>query len=488
MADALRLPFSSEVILDDNGDPANGAKIEVFESGTSTPLTVYSDSDLMSSAANPIVCGSGGVCPVRYINTSAWKATFKDSADATITRYTTLDSEPGAVDHSSYLTGTVEPSRSVISKTTTYTTDSDDLGKEINCDASGGDFTITLLSAVTATDGGSYVIKNSASSGNVTVSAGGGQTIDGQTSHILNPYDSITVNSDGANWHIQSGFTYTDGIVTLAYSASITPDFAYPAGTDFQVTLTGSPTINNPSNVRTGMRGTITVIQDGTGNREITWGANFNGTVQLNLEASAVTVIGFHARSSSAIDYWTENIATGYTHIEDQTASSDSTLDFSIDINNYNSFYFELENILPATDGAVLGVRLRRTGQGSVDSSAADYVAILHYVSTSGPTLAGVGTSENPDMMLISTTVTNAIGADGDGLSGEVKILNPGTSGKTIMIADVVYEDEGEDDWVGMSAKGSHQYDSTVDTVQFVMDTGNIASGNIHMWGLKKDQ
>lgn len=61
--------------------------------------------------------------------------------------------------------------------------------------------TITLPTAVGIT-GRWYVIKNTGVAVVVTIATTSSQTIDGFTSHTLTAlYESITVVSDGANWH-----------------------------------------------------------------------------------------------------------------------------------------------------------------------------------------------------------------------------------------------------------------------------------------------
>lgn len=70
-------------------------------------------------------------------------------------------------------------------------------------DASLGNRTVTLPNASTVT-GIIYNIKKTDSSGNfVTITATGGQTIDGNGTFALTvQYQSITIQSDGSNWFI----------------------------------------------------------------------------------------------------------------------------------------------------------------------------------------------------------------------------------------------------------------------------------------------
>jgi hypothetical protein len=62
-------------------------------------------------------------------------------------------------------------------------------------------FTITLPSVSSAQTGREIVIKN-INTATVTVDGDGSETIDGSLTVALNQYDSITIISDGSNWHI----------------------------------------------------------------------------------------------------------------------------------------------------------------------------------------------------------------------------------------------------------------------------------------------
>lgn len=89
----------------------------------------------------------------------------------------------------------------LVTKTGAYTATASDY--TILCNAVGGAFTITLPAAASHT-GRIYNIKKIDSSANaVTVDGNGGETIDGGVTAILTvQYESITIQSDGSNWHI----------------------------------------------------------------------------------------------------------------------------------------------------------------------------------------------------------------------------------------------------------------------------------------------
>lgn len=82
--------MSTEVITsfgqqcDANGDPMSGAKVYVYTVSTTTLKTVYSDTGLSVSVANPIVCDSAGRHDMRYIASGSYKIVVKTSADVTV--------------------------------------------------------------------------------------------------------------------------------------------------------------------------------------------------------------------------------------------------------------------------------------------------------------------------------------------------------------------------------------------------------------------
>jgi hypothetical protein len=91
------------------------------------------------------------------------------------------------------------PKASRVTKTANYTlTSSDDV---VLADASGGDFTLTLPTAV-GKDGKLFFVKNINALGTVTVATTGGQTIDGDASLAMTFPNAVTLVSDNANWYI----------------------------------------------------------------------------------------------------------------------------------------------------------------------------------------------------------------------------------------------------------------------------------------------
>jgi hypothetical protein len=105
--------------------------------------------------------------------------------------------------------------------------------------------TVTLPTAVGAA-GRVYVVK-SIGNGVVTVATTGGQTIDGNSSVGLGLYQSIAVQSDGANWWIVSteGFAWILSVSGAAFLAALT--VTAPAVLNGGTDTSGTATASSPS-------------------------------------------------------------------------------------------------------------------------------------------------------------------------------------------------------------------------------------------------
>lgn len=69
--------------FDDNGDPLVGGLLYTYAAGTSTPLATYSDVNLTTANANPVVLDAAGRATV-YLLASAYKFVLKTSAGVTV--------------------------------------------------------------------------------------------------------------------------------------------------------------------------------------------------------------------------------------------------------------------------------------------------------------------------------------------------------------------------------------------------------------------
>lgn len=86
MADQIR--FTPVQVFDANGAPVSGAKAYFYQTGTTTPLTVYSDEALTTAHASPLVADSEGVFPAVFFNGStSVKVDVTDADDVRLDGY-----------------------------------------------------------------------------------------------------------------------------------------------------------------------------------------------------------------------------------------------------------------------------------------------------------------------------------------------------------------------------------------------------------------
>jgi hypothetical protein len=141
---------------------------------------------------------------------------------------------------------------------------------------------------------------------------------------------------------------------------------------------------------------------------------------------------------------------------------------------DYESYRLILQNILPATSGADLHLRVRRSGQGSYDSSG--YV----YRNTKSGGSPVTGTPGNFILLLsgISDSAGNGVGVSGEisgqGLSLSVRSQFQFLVGEYVTNANII-------DAYGT---GSLNTSAALDSVQLRFSSGNIASGKATLYGI----
>ena len=112
-------------------------------------------------------------------------------------------------------------------------------------------------------------------------------------------------NAANAFTNVAQSFTAAQrGTVSaLTDGATITPDFA--VANNFSVTLGGSRTLANPTNLTTGQSGVIRIAQDATGSRTLAYGSYWKfpgGTAPtLTTTASAVDVLAYYVDNGTRI-------------------------------------------------------------------------------------------------------------------------------------------------------------------------------------------
>lgn len=80
-----------------NGVPLAGAKLFFYQTGTTTPITVYQDSGLTTPHANPVVADASGIFAPIYTSSVQFKTVLKTSADVTVQTVDPVFGDTGAL-------------------------------------------------------------------------------------------------------------------------------------------------------------------------------------------------------------------------------------------------------------------------------------------------------------------------------------------------------------------------------------------------------
>lgn len=203
-------------------------------------------------------------------------------------------------------------------------------------------------------------------------------------------------------------------------------------------------------------RGT-TAIADGDGVL-----INDAGTMRMTSVETMATYIG-------------TKVGGGMEFIATADASGSAALAFTgFDSSKYDNYVFMVANLLPATDGQWLRIRLSVDG-GSNYLSASD-----SYTSNS---TAGISTGDNTYIGFGYSGIGNAAG---EGLIGEVHINGPHLNVPTFVYSNGLIVGTGGalELYAAMYGAGKTKVATVVNAAQFSFTSGNIASGTITMYGM----
>ena len=125
-------------------------------------------------------------------------------------------------------------------------------------------------------------------------------------------------------------------------------------------------------------------------------------------------------------------------------------------------------------------VRKQRGGTPTYQSGASDY-GWARGTTTTGA--VGTGSGDNADAQIVLTSTTGT-GANED-LSAEIVIYDPSNTGfNTLVTYDVFHRTS---DAAARVIHGGGQYlaDTAVTAIRYLMSSGNIASGEFRLYGLR---
>lgn len=163
------------------------------------------------------------------------------------------------------------------------------------------------------------------------------------------------------------------------------------------------------------------------------------------------------------------------------TISNDGTIDFTGNIDStYELYKFVLLDVDPATDGSLLQARIGTGGTPTWQSGGSAY-SILSTSRVVGSAVVEINGSSS------AVSISGAVGnAATESLSGVVLVFNPANASESTKIqAETNYED-GSGNFSNSRSSGNYKAATAVTGIRFLMSSGNLNSGKITMYGLRK--
>jgi hypothetical protein len=175
--------------------------------------------------------------------------------------------------------------------------------------------------------------------------------------------------------------------------------------------------------------------------------------------------------------------ALGLFLIQQQVVASVASVDFTTGIDaTYDEYLVTLTDIIPSTDGADLWMRVSQDGGSTFKAGASDYDHVRNSTDTS-PANTPVGSTGAAQINLTS----NLSNVGNRTLSGEVRFFNlAGTAKHKPCTFHTVHVSSAP---IFKSVTGAGQFTlntSAVNGFQFLMSSGNIASGIFTLYGIRK--
>jgi hypothetical protein len=174
------------------------------------------------------------------------------------------------------------------------------------------------------------------------------------------------------------------------------------------------------------------------------------------------------------------NAAGAWNLIGTSVASSSASLTITGLDSTYDTYAIGLSDILPSTDN--VGAYIRVGDSSGVDSASSDYQWAGYYQFMSDATFSAAGEVDNADAQ-IKLTFSDLVGSGtGEGFGGMLYLHRPGDATMQPMITGhtILFNGSANVGFVGAKRNAV----ITLDRIQFLMSSGNVASGRMTVWGI----
>ena len=346
-------------------------------------------------------------------------------------------------------------------------------------------------------------ITNAAAGNAPSLAAAGGDT---NIDLKLTPKGSGTVPLGSNNLKIDSGGSIIDGnrneLLEFAQVASAVNEFTITnaaSGDEPIISVTGDDT-NIDINIQPKGTGALGILGTSSDSGTIRlYEDTDNGTSGISFDAPASvttsTKLVFPAATGAADEIlttnasgtlsWTAGPVQTWILLASATASTSSSIDFTSNINStYDLYAFVMYDVVPATDGAVLVSRVSDDGGSTWEST--NYLATGQSGDSGSSSSIWSGTTYIPVGSTAASWGIDA-GNTAGGLAAIAYLGDPSntSNNKHLFGQMVCFDNDGST--ANMARWGGFWTGDTtaITGVRFLMSSGNIASGEFRMYGIK---
>lgn len=255
---------------------------------------------------------------------------------------------------------------------------------------------------------------------------------------------------DGADWEIGTG-TYTSSGTTLSRTV------IESTNSDAELNLTGNALVSVQV-VATDLQGLV----------------DFGATFSLPTSDGTADQV-LKTDGSGNLGFTTVGGGEGLVPISKTTASSDAAIDIDL-TGGYNAYVVRFDTVAPASDIVNLLMRTSTDGGTTFDGGAGDYAWFYAW---------GVPSFSHSDSTAATAmTLAAQLGnSTNENLCGQITIYPANGSRWTLVHGLTTYVSR-DPLMMGTWNAAAREDSTTVDAVRFLMSSGNIASGNFHLYGV----
>lgn len=191
--------------------------------------------------------------------------------------------------------------------------------------------------------------------------------------------------------------------------------------------------------------------------------------------------IAYVLSANRPVELTSDGESEGLVRLKTLTASSSSSLDFTGIDGTFNKYLLDLSDIVPATDGAIPYIRISDDGGVTFENGASAY----NYEQ--GQIASGSFTGATATTTQISLSPNSGVGnATSEGLSGRVYMETPATAARKTSFNWFLSLNSGTGAIRSIWGNGQYQTAVATNGVQLLFSSGNIASGTVTLYGLRK--